>query len=296
MEQRRVARARALCGLTRLYLSLGDNANAKRVAEESVALYRQSQDRRGLSFALVVLAYPLEFLSELEHAEAILHESYSIAHEEGDIYVICRSLNRLARVIIDLHHDLDLAQGYVEESVHLARGAGLRSQAAQASEILGLIAEQRNNFDEARSNFKESLKAYQEIGATFNVILEKSNLAHLERKLGNYREALEYYRETILAFRDIGQTGAVAHQLECFGFIAVAQGQNERALKLFAAAAAIREKAGTPMRPDEKIYFDQQLRTLREKKDSPTMEWIWSKVHALSMDDAVTVAIEERYD
>ncbi len=296
MEQRRVARARALCGLTRLYLSLGDNANAKRVAEESVALYRQSQDRRGLSFALVVLAYPLEFLSELEQAEAILHESYSIARAEGDIYVICRSLNRLARVIIDLHHDLDLSQGYVEESVRLAREAGLRSQEAQASEILGFIAKQRNNFDEARSNFKEFLKAYQEIGATFNVILEKSNLAHLERKLGNYREALEYYRETILAFRDIGQTGAVAHQLECFGFIAVAQGQNERALQLFAAAAAIREKAGTPMRPDEKIYFDQQLRTLREKMDSPTMEWIWSKVHALSMDDAVTVAIEERYD
>ena len=58
-EQRLVARAKALCGLTRLYLSLGDNANAKRVAEESVALYRQSQDRRGLAFALVILAYPL---------------------------------------------------------------------------------------------------------------------------------------------------------------------------------------------------------------------------------------------
>src|SRR6185436_8908974 len=58
-EQRLVARARALRGLTRLYLSLGDNASAKRAAEESVTLYRQSQDQRGLSFALVILAYPL---------------------------------------------------------------------------------------------------------------------------------------------------------------------------------------------------------------------------------------------
>ena len=164
IEQRQVARARALCGLTRLYLSRGDNVNAKRVAEESVALYRQSQDQRGLSFALVVLAYPLEFLSELERAEVILHESYSIARAEGDVYVICRALNRLARVIIDLYHDLNLAQGYVEESVHLAREAGLRSQQAQASEILGLIATERNNFEEARSRFRDSLSAYQEIG------------------------------------------------------------------------------------------------------------------------------------
>ena len=243
-----------------------------------------------------MLAYPLEFLSELERAEVILHESYSIARAEGDVYVICRALNRLARVIIDLYHDLKLAQGYVEESVHLAREAGLRSQQAQASEILGLIATERNNFEEARSRFRDSLSAYQEIGATFNVTLEMSNLAHLERNLGNNKEALEYYRETIIAFRDIGQTGAVAHQLECFGFIAVAQGQNERALQLFAAANALREKAGTPMRPEEKIYFDQQLKTLREKMNSPTLEWIWSKVHALSMDDAIALAIEESHD
>ncbi|MEP6896561.1 MAG: tetratricopeptide repeat protein, partial [Chloroflexota bacterium] len=211
-EQRKVARAKALRGLTRLYLSLGANTNAKRVAEESVALYRESHDQRGLAFALVILAYPLDFLGERVQAEAALQESYSIARAAGDIYVICRSLNMWARVILDLHHDLDLSQRYVEEALRLALEAGLRSQAAQASEILGRIARDRNDYDTARSHFEESMQAYQEIGATFNVILEKSNLAHLEQKLGNYASALEYYRETIVAFRDIGQTGAVAHQ------------------------------------------------------------------------------------
>jgi hypothetical protein len=90
----------------------------------------------------------------------------------------------------------------------------------------------------------------------------------------------------------MGQPGAVSHQLECFGFIAVAQDQNERALKLFTAATALREKAGTQMRPEEKAYFDQQLKTLRDKMDSPTLEWIWSKGHALSMDEAITFAVE----
>jgi predicted ATPase/class 3 adenylate cyclase len=295
-EQRLVARAKALCGLTRLYLSLGDNANARRVAEESVALYRQSQDRRGLAFALVVLAYPLEFLGERALAESALQESYSIGRAEGDTYIICRALNRLGNVIVDLYNDLDLSQGYVEESLRLAREAGLRSQEAQACEVLGFVAIHRNDYTAARAYFKESVRVYEEIGAAFNAILEKSNLAHLERKLGNYPEALKYYRETILAFRDMGQTGAVSHQLECFGFIAVAEGQNERALQLFAAATALREKAGTPMRPEEKVYFDEQLKLLRDKMASPTLEWIWSKTHVLSMDDAITLAVEEQYD
>ncbi len=294
-EHRQVARAKALCGLTRLYLSLGDNANAKRAAEESVALYRQSDNRRGLSFALIIFAYPLEFLGEREQAEAVLQESYSIAREEGDIYLLCRSLNRLAHVIIDLYHDLNLAQQYVDESYRMAKNAGLRSQEAQAAEILGLIASQRKDYDAARLHFKESARVYEEIGSTFNVILEKTNLAHLERRLDNYAAALEGYRETILAFRGIGQTGAVAHQLECFGFIAHAQDEYERALQLFAAAEALRAKANTPMTPDEQTYFDEQLSALHEQVDSMLYESAWSKGHALTMDQAIELAVEIDY-
>jgi predicted ATPase/class 3 adenylate cyclase len=302
-EQRLVARAKALCGLTRLYLSLGDNANAKRAAEESVALYRQSQDPRGLAFALIVLAYPLEFLGEREQAEAGLQESYSIARSEKDTYLICRSLNRLAHVIVDLYHDLHLSQGYVEESLRLAREAGLRSQEAQACEILGFIAIHRNDYDAARAYLNESASVYEDIGATFNVILEKSNLAHLERRLGNYTRALEYYRETITAFRDMGQTGAVSHQLECFGFIALAQNQNqrstpqggsadERALQLFAAANALREKSNTPMTPDEQAYFDEQLKSLRENMDLAKFDAAWSRGYAMKMERAIELALE----
>jgi tetratricopeptide (TPR) repeat protein len=290
--QRRVARAKALCGLTRLYLSLGDNLNAKRVAEESIALYRQSQDPRGLAFALVVLAYPLEFLGERTQAEAALQESYAIARAEGDTYVLCRSLNRLAHVIVELYQDLNLSQRYLEESLRLAREAGLRSQEAQACEILGLTAMQRNDQNAARAYLKDSARIYQEIGATFNVLLEKSNLAHLERKLGNHTQALEYYRETLTAFRDIGQTGAVCHQLECIGFVALAQNDSERALRLFAAASALREISSTPMTPDEQTYFDEQMRILRERMDLSLFDSIWSQAHGLRLEQAVELALE----
>lgn len=292
LEQRQAARARALRGLARLYLSLGDNASAKRAAEASVALYRQSHDRRGLAFALVVLAYPLEFLGERVRAEEALRESLAMARAENDVYVICRALNILARVMVELHQDLDAALGYVEEAYHLARDAGLRSQEAQACEILGIIASHRQAPQEARAYFQESVRNYQEVGATFNVILEKSRLAHLERQLGEYAPALAYYRETIVAFRDIAQLGAVAHQLECFGFIAHAQTQDERALQLFAAASALREKSGTPMTPDEHRYFDEQLRGLREKMETPRFEALWAQGRAMTMEAAIAYALE----
>lgn len=288
-ELRLAARAKALRGLARLFLSLGDNASAKRAAEESVALYRQSQDQRGLSFALIVLAYPLEFLGERERAAALLRESNAIARAEGDVYLICRSLNILARVIVELREDLDTARRYMDESLRLAREAGLRNQEAQAWEIAGIIDMHSGHYAEARDKFKESARVYQEVGATFNVILEKSNLAHMERQIGNYNEALRYYRETIVVFRDIAQMGAVAHQLECFGYIAFAQNQNERAVQLLGAAGALREN-GTPMTPDEQAYFDQQIKGLREKMGLLKFDEYWSKGRLMTVEQAIAFA------
>jgi tetratricopeptide (TPR) repeat protein len=271
---------------------LGDNANAKRAAEQAVALYRQTGDRRGLAFALVILAYPLEFLGERVQAEAALHEAYGIARAEGDVYVMCRSLNRLARVVVDLYDDLNLPQAYLEESIQLARGAGLRSQEAQAIEISGVIAAHRKDYDLARQHYRQSLSIYEEIGAPFNAILEKSNLAHLERQLGQYARALDYYRETIAAFHGMGQMGAVAHQLECFGFIALAQDENERALALFAAADQLRGKSSTPMTPDEQRYFDEQLGKLRQNLDPFRFSSIWSEGGGMTVEQAIQSALD----
>jgi tetratricopeptide (TPR) repeat protein len=191
-----------------------------------------------------------------------------------------------------LHDDIDSAQHYVEESLSLAKKAGLRSQEAQAYEVAARIAIHRNDHDKARRYFQESVRIYQEIEASFNVVLEKSNLAHMERKLGNYESALEYYCETLLAFRNMGQIGAVSHQLECFGFIALAQKQNERALQLFAAANTLRAKDGIPMTPDELTYFNQQLANVRETIDSSRFEQEWSIGTNLTVEEAIELALQ----
>jgi hypothetical protein len=114
----------------------------------------------------------------------------------------------------------------------------------------------------------------------------------MERKIGNFDGALELYRETILAFRHMGQIGAVAHQLECFGFIALAKRQNERALQLFAAASILRTKDRTPMTPDEQAYYDQQLAHLRQNMDKHQFETEWSTGANLSIEDAIELAVQ----
>jgi tetratricopeptide (TPR) repeat protein len=274
-------------------MSLGDNMNGKRAAEESVALFRQNQAQGGLAYALFILAFPLEFLGELLQAEAALLESVAIARSEKNAFVLASALNNLTRVTLDLHGDIDAAEQYAEEAIRVSQEAGIEWAVATAHEMKGIIALHRKEYDEARTLIEKAVHAYRETGARFNVIIAKSGLAHMERGLGNYAIAQDIYRETIVAFRDVGHTSAVAHQLECFGFIALAQDHPERALQLFAAANALREKGGTPMTPDEQVYFDKQLNILRDKLDSIPLDSIWSKGLVMTMEQAIEFALGE---
>lgn len=291
--ERPILRAKALGGLAFLYMSLGDFLNGKRVAEESVALFRQSQDQSGLAYALVILSFPLDFLGELLQAEVALLESVATASFEKNAFVLASALNNLTRVTLELHGDMDAAERYADEAIRVSGEAGIEWTVAIAHEMKGRIAIHRKEYNEARTWIDKALQAYRETGAWFNVIVAKSELAHMERELGNSAVALEIYRETLVAFREVGHLGAVAHQLECFGFIALTQNQIERALRLFAAATALREKGGTPMTPDGQVYLDEQIRGVREKLDSKRYDLIWSTGRNLSVEQAIQMALQD---
>jgi predicted ATPase/class 3 adenylate cyclase len=287
-------RAKALSGLSYLYLSMGDNLNSKQLAQESIAIYRTLDDRLGLAHALLMASYPTEFLGDLVQAEALLHEALPLARAEKNGFAQAWALNTLARIAAK-RGDLAAASHYADEAHRVSEDAGIEYNLAMNYEMKGVIAAQRGNYAEACTLFEQAQVAFESVGAHFNALLNKSNLAHLERQFGHLDRALVRYRDTIVAFRDVGQVGAVAHQLECFGFIALAQEQGARAAQLFGAAQALREHTNTPMTPEEQVYYDDQVQRLRSTTDPTTFEAAWSHGRTLSMDDAVGLATASEF-
>ena len=189
---------------------------------------------------------------------------------------------------------MQAAWDLTEEALRLAKDAEMDGQVADVYEMQGSLAAYSGRYEEARALVREGRwTPIRNVGAHFNVLLIKSNLAHLERQFGHNQQALERYRETIVGFYDVGQQGAVAHQLECFGFLAMEDDQNERALKLFAAADALRERISSPMTSDEQTYFDEQIKVLRQKIDAQQFDRIWTNGRTLTMEQALAFALEE---
>ena len=232
-------------------------------------------------------------VGRLVEAETALKEARALAESEENGFVGAWILNLLARVTARLHGDMQAAWDLTEEALRLTSDAGMDWHVANAYEMRGFLAAYSDRYEEARLLFERSMDAYRNVGAHFNVLLIQSNLAHLERQFGHHQQALERYRESIVGFREVGQLGAVAHQLECFGFLAMAGDRNERALKLFAAANTLREKVASPMTSDEQRYFDEQIKDLRQKIDAQQFDRIWTNGRALTMEQALELALEE---
>jgi len=121
----------------------------------------------------------------------------------------------------------------------------------------------------------------------------RSELAHLERREGNFVQAKSLYRETIQEWQKIGHRAAIAHELECFAFIAKAQEEEQRAARLFGAAEILRENINIPMNPPEHVEYDREVNDLHANMDKSIFENAWAEGRALTMENAIAFALEK---
>jgi hypothetical protein len=93
-------------------------------------------------------------------------------------------------------------------------------------------------------------------------------------------------------WQDFGHRAAVAHEVECLGYIASAQGQNERAARLLGAAEAIRKTINSTLNGIELVEYEKEIAALRAGLDENKMQAAWAEGRALTMDQAIEYALQ----
>jgi non-specific serine/threonine protein kinase len=184
-------------------------------------------------------------------------------------------------------------QSYMEESLALSQGSVDSEAALRTEGILAQLAFYRGDVSEARKHADLMLDLHKDMGDQLGITGHQSEMAHIWRQLGNYKEALALYRETLLEWQKIGHRGAVAHQLECFAFIAKALEQGERAVKLMSAAEALRATSRSLRTPKESIEYDRELAGLRAGMDEKAFHLLWEEGQSMNMEQAIAFALGE---
>jgi predicted ATPase len=288
-------RAEAYTALAMLSVNSGDHSTGQSAAKQSVALARELDDPLTLVHALNFLGFSSAFLGDRTLAFDSLHESENLCRKLGYGAELANVLQALAYVTMEVHGPdaMEKIQSYMEESLDLSQGSVDPEAALRTEGILAQLAFYRGDMSEAQKHADLMLDLHKEMGDQLGITGHQSEMAHIWRQLGNFEEALSLYRETIQEWQKIGHRGAVAHQLECFAFIARALEQGERAVKLMSAAEALRAASHSLRTPKESNEYDRELAGLRAGIDQKTFQLLWAEGQSMDMEQAIDFAIGE---
>jgi predicted ATPase/class 3 adenylate cyclase len=295
IDQTRALRARAYSALAMLSINHGDHQTGQAAARKGVTLARQVDDPLLLARALHFLGMSSTFLGEITLAFDSLHESESLCRKFGYNNDLAVVLESLAYVTLEIHGEkaAEQLQSYMEESLALSQGSVDPEAAVRTEGILSRLAFYRGDLAEARKHADLMLDLHREMGDQLSVTGHQTAMAHVARQIGHYQEALALYRETLPDWGKMGHRGAVAHQLECFAFIAKAQEQGERAVKLMSAAEALREASNSPMTPQERIEYANEVAGLRAGMDEKIFVSLWAEGRSMTMEQAIEYALSD---
>jgi tetratricopeptide (TPR) repeat protein len=128
-----------------------------------------------------------------------------------------------------------------------------------ATSNLGITAADRGDLDRAQDLFEESLALDQKLNDAWGLTVDANNLAavHLER--GDYEEATTLSADALIGFTDSGDLDGIAEALEVSAAIAGATKDSFGAIRLAAAADALRISAGLPRAVPDQARVDRWL-------------------------------------
>jgi len=285
-------RARILQFLGALATTQGDYPAAERFLEQSLSLYEELGDESGIAASLNALAISAQDRGDYLAAQSYLERSLACWRLLPDRLSIARCLHNLANVV-KTRGDYPRARWALREAEDIFQQLGDRSGAAWSVNQLGDIAREQGNLGEARSLYQRALAAFQEAGDPWGSARSLADLANIDWVQGDYSAARVAYREALETFAQLGHRRGIARALEGFACIALAEKDPERALKLAAAAAHLRQSIGSPLHQAERSKLDQTLLPAWESLRETQGKRAWTEGAAMSLEKAIEYSLEE---
>ena len=146
----------------------------------------------------------------------------------------------------------------------------------------------------ARPLLEESLAIRREIGDRLGIGETLINLGEVELSDGNLDNARRFYEESLAVLNDVGEIKGVAMSLEGIADVDSRGAEPDRAIVIWAAAHALRERVGCPLAPREHARLDDRLAATRAAVPQADFEVAWAAGGAMSLEQAVGYARSPR--
>ena len=235
---------------------------------------------------------------------------------------------RSASILAWMEGAFDEAATLAEEGLALLREGGAEAACVWALSVLGMTATSLGRYDEAAAYLDEALALYRRTGAGSSIpviLTNRAVVADPERARGYLDEALALCRRSgdpaiplVIVLNELGRLAclegdvveagqrfgeslrvcwstfdlwSLPKALEGLACVAVLTTQPERAVRLVAAAAALRERTGGPVMVADRGYYDQIVQRSRQQLSPEGFAAAWDAGRMLPLEDVVAEAL-----
>lgn len=231
-------RAQACVRAAILAAEAGDHSQAAALAEEGLALYRTTEDKRGMGVAWNVLGNVAKYQGDLERAAEFYEQSMAVMRDIGSTVNVARLLNNLGTIAVE-RGDYRSAVALYEESLTIKRELDDERGIATALNNLADVFRDQGHLDRASPLYTESMHLFQRMGEKWGAALSLANLGEVTRYQGDLREARKLCEESLRLAREVGNAWIIANSLKTLGGVLHDQGEQEHAAMLFRESSTI---------------------------------------------------------
>ena len=284
-------RARALMYAGNATNMLGDFEEALRFHREGLHISLQLGDRQCAAATLSGLSNNARWIGDLAGALSWAEQYVAICRDIGDPKVIAGAMSNFG-VLVNEQGDYSRARRLFQEALSIFKDLNDTSGAACSINHLGDVARSEGNFAEAKRLYAESAAGFRSTGDQWGEARSLIDLGSLASEQNDPESARVLLRQALRLFVDLGYQRGVARILEVFACAAVREGRFERALTLSGAAHALRHRLGVPARPSEQARLLQMVDPAWRALDPVQARAAWANAAGMSLDEAVSFAVE----
>jgi tetratricopeptide (TPR) repeat protein len=288
------AQARALVGLLGVALQQGDLALAEHAGLRGLQLFEALGDTGRAAHALRFLGLAAGARAELAAARRFMEQALVATQDTGQVAALALTLCNLAEFDLE-EGDLVAAQRHGEEGLKVATAAGHAAIGCRALVSLGEVHRRLGRLDVAQRHWQAALMRVNEAAGLSMRFARAGSLIPALITLGRQARESEHARgwlvEGLLLARD-GSRWDLARGLEAVVEVAAAEGNFELALQLAGAAAALRDRIGTPHWPSEEAWLNAAITGARQRLTEDAADFAWMRGLTRPVDEAVAAALD----
>jgi predicted ATPase/class 3 adenylate cyclase/DNA-binding CsgD family transcriptional regulator len=273
----------AIFHLAHVAFARWDLAAARKLFEESLVLLRQTGDQTRAAWVLNALALVVLYQGEYATVYPLAEQAGEIFREVGDTIGVAMALMTVARVVF-WQGDLARAQTLAEEGLARASETGITSAYAIALAMGGEISLAQGETTPARLLIEQSHTLCQEVGNQEMIAGTLSLLGKVLAAQGDHRASRALYEESLL--RGLSAV-EIAPTFEGLAVVAAAQGETTWAVRLWAAAAALRDSLSTPLPPFYRADSERSVAAAHAQLGEQAFAVAWAEGRGMTWEQAL---------